>query len=100
MKYFETYAAAFNQNECKAQTQGFCVENEAINFYFAELFRKGSSPPTLCRTISVGKKVMELGGYARPEKRGIINPLHLFPLLLCSLTLGPGHIQYNRRQFS
>ena len=26
MKYFETYAAAFNQNEGKAQTQGFCDE--------------------------------------------------------------------------
>ena len=26
MKYFETYAAAFNQNECKAQTEGFCDE--------------------------------------------------------------------------
>ena len=79
---------------------GLGSDNEAVNFYFAELVRKGTSSPTLCRTTSVGKKVRELGGYVGPEKRGVINPLHLFPLLLSPLTFGPGHIQYNRRQSS
>ena len=64
-------------------------------------FARGVHPPPFAEQLPWGKS-HRIGrrSYVRPEKRGIINPLHLFPFLLGSLTLGPGHIQYNRRQFS